>query len=170
LISTERFDGETQKVTHRIPLGRIGPLFSLNLRPNDPPAIVLRFDHDACVFLQTNSSNVQDSSKWNLRHVGTLAAFGYIQASKQQKKFITCNGNMDYGIISESERHIFVYKRSDNWSEGLKNRKGRQVKIGQQKLVELEEAGEVLGIVAANSMTLLLTEKFVICLQLMVKD
>lgn len=131
---------------------------------------MLRYDNDACVFLQTNSNNVKDTSKFNLRHVGTLPAFAYVQASKQQKKFITCNLNMDYGIICESERHVFFYKNNDNWSEGLKNRKGRQVKIGQQKLIELEDTGEVLGIVAENTVTLLLTEKFVICMQLQVKD
>jgi hypothetical protein len=77
---------------------------------------------------------------------------------------------MDYGIISESERHVFVYKNNDSWTSGLKNRKGRSVKIGQQKLIQLEETGEVLGISAENEVTILLTEKFVVCMQLQVKD
>lgn len=161
----ERFDRETHEITHRVYLGNNPPLFNVTLRPGYPSALVLRHDVDSCVWLQSNISN-----NWTFKHEGTLNAFGYVQASKQQKKFVSCSPDLNYGIICEPERHVFIYKGNYNSASGLRKRTGPQVSIGQQKLVTLDSTGEVLGIVAENDITILLTEKFVICMQLCIEE
>lgn len=102
-----------------------------------------------------------------MKHEGTLNAFGYVQASKQQKKFLQCAPDMSYSIISESQRHIFVYKSNYDTASGLKNRNSsKKVSIGQQKLITMDESDEVLGIVCENEITVLLTQKQILCLQI----
>lgn len=48
----------------------------------------------------------------------------------------------------------------------LRNRNGPQVSIGKQQLVTLEDAGEVLGMALEDSIAFILTEKFVLYLQI----
>lgn len=161
----ERLNAITHKVTHKIFLGTIPPLFNVTLRPNFPQAIVLRQDVDALVWLPQISPI--DSENWNFRHEGTLDAFGYVQASKLQKKFMHCSPDMNYSIICELDRHVFIYKGRHDTSDGLRNRSSSQkVCIGQQQLVVLDNTGQVLGISVENNFTILLTEEFVICLQI----
>lgn len=102
-----------------------------------------------------------------MKHEGTLNAIGYVQASKQQKKFIQCSPDMSYAIICEPQRHIFYYKETYDTAGGLKNRSnGTKANIGQQKLITLDETDEVLGILCENDATILLTQKQILCLQL----
>lgn len=102
-----------------------------------------------------------------MKHEGTLNAIGYVQASKQQKKFIQCSPDMNYTIICEPHRHIFVYKANYDGASGLKNRNSSQkVCIGQQKLITMDETDEVLGIICENEITILLTQKHILCLQI----
>ncbi|XP_039438673.1 nudC domain-containing protein 1 [Culex pipiens pallens] len=159
----ERFDATSHAVTHKTFLGGNGPLFSLPLRPEFPPAIALRHDVDACLWLQ------QPGDEWSLRHEGTLHAFGYVQASKQQRKFLSCSPDLSYALICEAERHIFIYKASYG-AEGLRHRNGPQVSIGQQKLVSLEGSGEIIGLCAENDCAILLTESHVLVLQLRIEE
>jgi hypothetical protein len=51
------------------------------------PAICLRHDVDGCVW---QLESPQENGHWPCTHIGTFPAFGYVQASKQQKKFCTC--------------------------------------------------------------------------------
>ena len=162
-IYLERIDAASHEKTHKIFLGSSPPLFKVCLRPGQPDAIVLRNDVDACVWLQNTLS-----ADWNLRHEGTLNAFGYIQASKQQKKFLGCSPDLSYAIICEAQRHIFVYK--GNYNTNLRNRNGPQISIGQQKLVTMEDCGEILGLSVENDVTILLTEQFLICLQMCIEE
>lgn len=96
-----------------------------------------------------------------------MNAFGYVQASKQQKKFLQCSPDMNYSIICEPHRHIFIYKANYDTASGLKNRNtAKKVSIGQQKLLTMKESDEVLGIVCENDTTMLLTQKQILCLQI----
>lgn len=161
----ERFDAGSHEVTHKTFLGGTGPLFSMTLRPGFPAAVAIRHDVDACLWVQ------QPGEEWSLRHEGTLHAFGYVQASKQQRKFLCCSPDMSYALISEAERHIFIYKASyGGGAGGLRHRNGPQVSIGQQKLVSLEGSGEIIGICAENDYTILLTESHVLVLQLRIEE
>lgn len=143
-------------------------LFSTCLRPGHPLAFALRSDVDACIWLPyTIQTGAANEALLNVKHEGTLNAFGYIQASKQQKKFMQCSPDMNYAIICEPHRHIFVYKSTYNTASGLKNRNSSaKVSIGQQKLVTMDASDEVLGILCQNEVTILLTQNKVLCLQI----
>lgn len=140
-------------------------LFTLSLRANNPSAFAIRSDVDAIIWLPTQAS-LSDEIDVNMKHEGTLNAFGYVQASKQQKKFMQCSPDFSYSIICEPQRHIFIYKATYGNATGLKNRcSSVKVSIGQQKLVTLDESNEVLGILCENDATILLTQKHILCLQ-----
>lgn len=154
----EQVDAVTHSITHRIYLGSSAPLFSKNLTTGK--AIALRQDVDTCVW-----GFEGDSEHW--RHLGTLDAFGYVAASKQQRKFLECSPDMNYSVICEAERHVFIYKSEyAGTAGGLRNRSGNQIKFGQQNLVTLEETGEVIGMVVQDEITFLLTPKCVLCLKI----
>jgi hypothetical protein len=74
---------------------------------------------------------------------------------------------MNISVISESTRHVFIYKNSYSSAGGLRKRNGPQMLIGQQKLVALDgTGGEILGILVENENVLVLTESTLLCLQL----
>lgn len=155
----EQVDALTHSISHRIFLGSNGPLFAQTLP--DGKAIALRHDVDTCLWsLEGNSDN------W--RHRGTLDAFGYVAASKQQRKFLQCSPDMNYSVICEPERHVFIYRGEYASAGGLRNRggSGNQIKFGQQSVVALEETGEVVGMSVQNDVTFLLTQKCVLCLKI----
>jgi hypothetical protein len=45
--------------------------------------ICLRHDHDGCIWKIKDS----DSEDWELEHIHTFPGFGYVEASKTNKKF-----------------------------------------------------------------------------------
>lgn len=145
-------------------MGSSPPLFATSLRPGSPLALATRQDVDCCLWLQQYNPTKPDD--WSMRHEGNLHAFGYVQASKQQKKFMDCSPDLGYALISESHRHVFLYKSKYDTADGLRNRNGPQVTLGKQHLIALEDAGEVLGMSTANSVATLLTEKCVLFLQM----
>lgn len=161
-------DAISHKITHKANLGSNNPvLFSLCLRAGSPLAFALRNDVDACVWLPCIQPDATNETTMKMKHEGTLNALGYIQASKQQKKFMQCSPDMGYAIICESQRHIFVYKSSHDSASGLKNRNSSsKISIGQQKLITMDSSDELLGIVCQNETTILLTQKHVLCLQI----
>lgn len=165
---SERIDGTTHKIVQKTILGSSPPLFNCSLRPGQPRAIALRHDVDCCLWLQHLNPTTGD---WNLLHEGTLFCFGYVQASKQQKKFMSCSPDMNYGVICESKRYLFIYKSSYSTASGLRKRTGQQTSIGQQKLITFDNTnGEIIGLSAENDILLLLTENNVVCLQLSIEE
>ncbi|XP_065364593.1 nudC domain-containing protein 1 [Calliphora vicina] len=163
-ITIARFNLSTKTITHNIIMGSSPPLFSTSLRPGFPLAIATRQDVDCCLWLQQYNPSKPD--EWSIRHEGNLHAFGYVQASKLQKKFMDCSPDLGYALIAESHRHVFLYKTKYDTASGLRNRNGPQVTIGKQHLITLDDAGEVLGLTTANSVATLLTEKCVLFLQM----
>uniref|UniRef100_A0A182Q738 NudC domain-containing protein 1 n=1 Tax=Anopheles farauti TaxID=69004 RepID=A0A182Q738_9DIPT len=150
-------------VTHSVWLGRVAPLFAVRLRADQPSAIVLRYDVDACVW-QLQPSPATDGC--HLRHEGTLHTFGYVQAAKQQQKYLDCAPDLSYGVICESQRSVFLYRSSYGASgAGLRHRSGTPVAVGQLQYVTLENAGEIVGVSCANRSMLLLTERAVVAVQ-----
>ncbi|XP_063374095.1 nudC domain-containing protein 1 [Cydia amplana] len=148
------------ETTHRVPLSVNRYLFSLTIDPQQSPAIVLRHDVDACIWQPYPADN-----RPFLIHEGTLMAFGYIQSSKTNRKFITCPPNLSYGVVCESSRHIFVYQHRNGGQ--LRNRSGgvnRLVKVGQQNVFNVERFGEVVGIEATNDYLFVLTESSLVAI------
>uniref|UniRef100_A0A182M9D2 NudC domain-containing protein 1 n=1 Tax=Anopheles culicifacies TaxID=139723 RepID=A0A182M9D2_9DIPT len=161
----ERLSCINHTATHSVSLGSGPPLFTLTLRPGLPAAFALRHDVDACLWqLQPTTFGSEDC---RLQHEGTLHAFGYVQASKQQQKYLGCPPDMGYAVICESHRGIYIYKSSYGSSgAGLRNRHGTQVAIGQHQFVSLKDTGEVLGISCEDEFLVLLTEKAILTLQI----
>lgn len=164
----ERLDATSHKATHKVFLASNHPLFSMSLRPGFPQAVAVRNDVDCCLWLQrTNPSD----DEWSLVHEATLHAFGYIQASKRDRKYLMCSPDTSLAVISESSRHLFIYKNSYNTASGLRKRSGPQLTIGQQKLVSFDGSnGEILGISVENEIILLLMENAICCLQLSIEE
>lgn len=166
-----RLDVVTHRVTHKAILGQNNPiLFNVYLRAGQPPAFALRSDVDVCIWLPLFRLGLDSGDSRNnlqVQHEGTLNAFGYIQASKQQKKFIQCAPDFNYSIVCESIRHVFVYKGAYETASGLKNRStNKKANIGQQKLITLDETDDVIGILCENNFTILLTQREILCLQI----
>lgn len=123
---------------------------------------------------QENHELNQNDNEFYLHHEINLHAFGYIQASKQQKKFTNCSLNFQYVVICESYRHIFIYKSNYGNDNELRNRNGPQITIGKQYVVTLtnnddnhsQNIGEILGMSITNNFVVLLTEKNIVYLQI----
>ncbi|KAH9252139.1 hypothetical protein BASA81_009989 [Batrachochytrium salamandrivorans] len=67
------------------------------------PSILVKFDVDALVFKML--------SELNLEHVATVSALAFVQASKQDKKFVKLTREMDLALIVESKKYMYVYER-----------------------------------------------------------
>ncbi|XP_060099299.1 nudC domain-containing protein 1 [Heteronotia binoei] len=150
-----RFDGNTQKVTHVVNLGSNQYLFSAVVDPKEMPCFCLRHDVDALLW--------QPRPDWQdmWEHVSTFNALGYVQASKQDKKFMACAPNHSYSALCECLRRVFIYRQPTPLSTVLYNRKeGRQVGLVAKQLVAtLETHDPVLGFQATNERLFVLTAK-----------
>lgn len=171
----DRIDATTHQITHRVTLGQNNPsLFTVQLRTAHPSAVVVRNDVDACVWLpllntashHSTTTNTDAAVNWQLQHEGTINALGYVQASKQLKKYMRCSPDMSYAIIAEPNRHIFIYKMGHTGAAGLKYRgNGAKLSVGQQHLITMDENDEIVGIYAEDNATILLTQNNIIVLQ-----
>ncbi|XP_076865906.1 nudC domain-containing protein 1 [Brachyhypopomus gauderio] len=149
-----RFDGTTLKPTHVVNLGSNQYLFTANTSPSEMPALCLRHDVDALLW-QPRPDRPNDT--WE--HVATFNALGYVQASKQDKKFATCAPNFSYAALAECMRRVFIYRQPSPVDTVLFNRKqGRQVgQVAKQQVASLESSEPVLGFGATNERLFVLT-------------
>ncbi|XP_017061635.1 nudC domain-containing protein 1 [Drosophila ficusphila] len=155
-IKMVRFNLISGGITHTIFLGSTPLLFSTTLRPGFPAAFATRQGVDASVWLQMYQPSRPD--EWSVRHEGQLHAFGYVQASKEQRKFTACCPDLDFVVICESFRHVLVYRPRHDSAGGLRKRNGPPVTVGKQNLVTLEyDVGEILGMSTANNLITILT-------------
>lgn len=159
---------EDESISNYVYLGSTPPLFEVTTQPGFPNAVALKHDVDACIWTQKSCTPITD---WTMHHEDTIDAFSYVQASKQQKKFTSCAPDASYVVICEPERHVFIYKKAYEGAANLRNRNGQQVNIGQQKLVALDNVGEVIGISVEKDVTMLLTAtSYLVCLQLSIEE
>jgi hypothetical protein len=156
-------------------------LLNLNLEKDKAPAFCLRNDVDGCVW---QPESLLEGDTWACNHVGTFLAFGYIQASKEQKKFtnsppgnqiprlsflniphyndillISSISDMSYIAITDVTGHVMIYRKGIAVLGALRNRKtGRKVnEIATQQLINLHITGQVLGAVAEDKFLYVLT-------------
>ncbi|XP_050301407.1 nudC domain-containing protein 1 isoform X2 [Anthonomus grandis grandis] len=90
------------------------------------------------------------------------------EASKTNRKFVTCSPNLNYAVVSESAGHIFIYRQNRPLlSSELRHRSsGRRVKsMAQQQVFNLPNQ-EILGLFANNTHLFILGENFVISLSI----
>ena len=124
------------------------------------------------MYLKTDWNNREDAEKpdelestWH--HTATLHAFGYLQASKQQKKFTVCATDFSFVVIAEDKKHIFIYKQPEKIKTSLRNRKTseRVETLAKQHLVSLECSQTVEGIMATRHRLFILTSQSLYCVQ-----
>lgn len=159
----ERLCAKTHKTTHKISLNSHKFCLVVQNEDNLPPAIALTHDVDACIW----QPQIADNS-FAMKHVGTLLAFGYIQASKQQRKFSVCAPDLGYSAVCEISRHIFIYRQNKPiLNAQLRNRTTSKkiAAIAQQQVVNLD-GSEVLGIYAGNSLLVVLNENYIYALKI----
>lgn len=88
------------------------------------------------------------------------------QASKTNRKFLTCSPNLNYAAVSESSGHIFVYRQNRPLlAAELRHRStGRRVQnVAQQQVFNLPNQ-DILGVFAGNDHLFVLGEDFVVAL------
>ncbi|GMF14463.1 unnamed protein product [Phytophthora fragariaefolia] len=75
----------------------------------------------------------------SLRHASTLQAFGFVQASKQEKKFMSFHPSGSFACIGEFERRVLVYRGNASEEERKAHtRKQHVVELGDQQLLGLQ--------------------------------
>ncbi|KAK6185537.1 hypothetical protein SNE40_007746 [Patella caerulea] len=151
-----RIDGETHHTTHQINLSEQW-LFSARLDSNKPPSICLRHDVDGLLW-QPDDNVTAGKAPW--KHIVSFNALGYVQASKQQKKYSSCSPNCLFSVICDCSKHIYVYHRHSPINSPLRNRKtGKQVNtIAKQQVVSLDTADPILGLHTTNDKVFVITE------------
>lgn len=101
-----------------------------------------------------NGITADDQSPWS--HEGTLNAFGYVQASKQNRKFISTPSDCSYALIADLRTHLYLYKQESPASNlpgtTLRNRKTGQLvqSIAKQYMISLENHDEILGLITTS--------------------
>lgn len=95
------------------------------------------------------------------KHVSTFNAFGYVQASKQERKFTVNAPDFSYVAIVDCVRHVFIYRQPAAIISPLRNRKtGETVgAIAKQQVVSLESDGHILGVQAGDRRIFILSGK-----------
>ena len=106
---------------------------------NSPTYICLKHDVDAVLFSLDSSTHTND--KLSVTHTSTFNALGYVQASKREKKFLTCDSSHSYAILTDCNRHVFVYLQP---SDGIK------CKSALQYVHTLSSVDEIVGVCAAG--------------------
>lgn len=162
-----RIQAANHEITHRIPLSVHQYLFNVKLETHESPALVLRHDVDACIWQPY--AELINSNTWPFKHQGTLLAFGYVQSSKQNRKFITCPPNFSYSVVCEATRHIFIYQNAGTQDCQLRKRTGgvmKNIKVGQQHVFNIDKYGEIIGITATNEHLFVLTENNLVAIEI----
>ncbi|CAL7938766.1 unnamed protein product [Xylocopa violacea] len=139
----QRIDLITQKNTHLAMLGASNHVL-FTYKTQSGQAICLRHDNDGCLWI----TGRVDDAKWNMEHYYTFPGFGYVEASKSNKKFCVSPADGSYVAILEHTRYIFLYKRPEP-----------NVQIGKQWIVDLgTESCPIMGAVAINKYLIVLTK------------
>ncbi|KAK3085443.1 hypothetical protein FSP39_003362 [Pinctada imbricata] len=151
-----RMDGNSHKVTHQTNLGSHQFLFTTRVSHDAPSVFCLRHDVDGLVWQPAKTVKEHDSP-W--QHVATFNAFGYVQASKQQRKFCACSSDFSYVAICDAVRHCYIYRQPTAVLSPVRNRKtGQQINtVAKQQVVSLESADSAVGLHATHTKLFILT-------------
>ncbi|XP_043251111.1 nudC domain-containing protein 1 [Colletes gigas] len=139
----QRINLVTQENTHLAMLGTSNHVLFTH-KTKSGKAICLRHDNDGCLWI-TGQGN---DTKWDIQHHYTFPGFGYVEASKSNKKFCVSPINGSYVAILEHTRYIFLYRKPE-----------LNVQIGKQWIVDLStEAYPIMGAAATNEYLIVLTK------------
>ncbi|KAF4529747.1 hypothetical protein B566_EDAN017989 [Ephemera danica] len=158
-----RLSTDTHAPTHRVSLSAHQWICSARLTPGVPPGLVLRHDVDAIAW----QPSVPKKSCWDMTHVNTFNAFGYVQASKENKKFIVCPPDLGYIAICESSQHVYIYHQPSQLGSELRNRNtGKKVEsVARQQVVKTPSSlTQLLGAYANSHFLFLLFKNTILTL------
>jgi hypothetical protein len=153
-------DGETHAIVQQVNIGGNQWLFSTSLSAGSMPVVCLRHDVDGLIWQpSTDAEGSVQSFEW--KHVGTFNALGYVQASKQQRKFVSCSPSMSYAAIADCVRHVYVYHHPTTIKSPLRNRRTGETiaAVARQQLVSIESTSDILGMCASNTHIFILAGK-----------
>ena len=122
-------------------MGRRQVLFTLPGTTKSSSQLCVRHDVDALLWSPLLPSDDDAQLSWS--HVGTFNALGYVQASKRDKKFLTCSPEAKIAALSDCNRHIFVYRQPE---EGVSGNRALQYVHTLESV-----SGEILGLQATSS-------------------
>ncbi|EDO36733.1 predicted protein [Nematostella vectensis] len=139
-----RIDINSGEITHKTCLASHQWLFNTTLTPGSTPVFCLRHDVDGLVWQPKASSDNQET---NWEHIGTFNALGFVQASKESRRFSLCAPGMQYAVLCDNTRHVYIYYR---------NAAGQKTAL--QQVVTLDNAEDsILGLQASDHRILALT-------------
>ncbi|CAI5733235.1 unnamed protein product [Peronospora destructor] len=96
-------------------------------------------------------------ARLSLRHASTLPAFGFVQASKQEKKFMSFHPSGSFACIGEFKRRVFVYQGNSSEKERtLHTRRQHVVELGDQELLGMQIVSERTILVLTSNQVYLL--------------
>ncbi|XP_017790405.1 PREDICTED: nudC domain-containing protein 1 [Habropoda laboriosa] len=137
----QRIDLVAQENTHLAMLGTSNHVL-FTYKTKSGQAICLRHDNDGCLWI----TGKVDDTKWNMEHYYTFPGFGYVEASKSNKKFCVSPADGSYVAILEHTRYIFLYKKPE-----------ANVEVGKQWIVDLgTETCPIMGAAATNKYLIVL--------------
>ena len=127
----------------------------------------LRHDVDGLVWQPTLVNG-----QLKMEHIDTFSALGYVQASKEQRRYTLVSPDRSFVAIIDRARHVYIYRKPEAISEGceLRNRKsGRQVqKVAKQQVPTLDHDPEdyVVGALATKNSLMVSTTLKLFCLKI----
>ncbi|KAH0533773.1 nudC domain-containing protein 1 [Cotesia glomerata] len=102
-----------------------------------------RYNHDGCVW-----EPVHRDEEWELVHKNIFPGFGYVEASKANKKFCISPANGNYVAIIEHKRHGFLYEKPQ-----------QNALVAKQKIIDLGiDSTLIMGAIATDNYIILLTQ------------
>uniref|UniRef100_K3WL13 Uncharacterized protein n=1 Tax=Globisporangium ultimum (strain ATCC 200006 / CBS 805.95 / DAOM BR144) TaxID=431595 RepID=K3WL13_GLOUD len=105
-------------------------------------------DVHGVIFQAVESASDAEKQQVTLVHTATLPAFGFVQASKQEKKFMTFHATGAFACIGEFEKRLFIYHGAPSDAEEAK------LHTCKQHVVELGDH-QLLGLRVTNDRTIL---------------
>ena len=116
----------------------------------------MRSDVDALIY--------EVGPQLTLTHKSALNAFGFVQASKRDKRFMGFTYNNDWAVIVESRRHVYIYRQPEpnsiyadqyvvDLEDGRSGGKGGEV-LGAQQIAE-----DCIAILTEDSVAFLVFER-----------
>ncbi|KAF6034291.1 NUDCD1 [Bugula neritina] len=120
---------------------------------NLPAQLCTRHDVDGIVW--SPSAGTDDPPT----HTATHNALGYIQASKQNRRFISCPESQSYVAIADSEKHVYIYRQPQTIGTDMRNRKtGKSLAhVSMQQVISLDSGDTIYGLAATNNALYILT-------------
>ncbi|KAK0163020.1 hypothetical protein PV327_006736 [Microctonus hyperodae] len=139
----QRINLISHSTTHLVMLGlhnRI--LFTHKLQSSQ--VLCIRHDHDGCVWQSVEES----PDEWKMIHMSTYPGFGYVEASKTNKKFCISPPDCSYVAIIEHARHGFLYEKP-----------ATSATIAKQKIIDLgPDSSHIMGAVATKEYLVIITK------------